>query len=195
MPFSLLACFGTLIYVKRVFLLLLAAFLYLPFSIKPTAYAATKCCPTGFTESAWVCPFNKKTDECCKRIGFSQYELTQKIDCNTVKYNMCNTDTTGKCQSCANEGKVWTAIGCLQTDAQGIISSILPFGIGLAGGVAFLLILFGALQMMTSSGNPEKLNGGKELVGAALMGLLLIIFSVLLLQIIGVNILRIPGFS
>lgn len=61
--------------------------------------------------------------------------------------------------------------------------------------LAFMLVLFGALQMMMSAGNPEKLNEGKELVTAAVIGLLFIIFSVFLLRIIGVDILGIPKFS
>ena len=66
---------------------------------------------------------------------------------------------------------------------------------GLAGGIAFLLILFGGFQILTSAGNPEKLNEGRELVSSAVAGLLLIIFSVFLLRLIGYDILRIPGFG
>jgi Co/Zn/Cd efflux system component len=65
---------------------------------------------------------------------------------------------------------------------------------GLAGGIAFLLILFGGFQIMVSAGNPEQMNAGKEMVTSAIAGLLLIIFSVFLLRLIGYNILRIPGF-
>ncbi len=56
-------------------------------------------------------------------------------------------------------------------------------------------MLFGAFQIMTSQGDPERLKAGKELIGSALAGLLMIIFSVFLLQLIGVQILQIPGFS
>ena len=48
--------------------------------------------------------------------------------------------------------------------------------------------------MMTSAGNPEQLNAGKELIGSSIAGLLLVVFSVFILQFIGVNILGIPGF-
>jgi len=75
------------------------------------------------------------------------------------------------------------------------MQKILPFGMGIAGGIAFLLILIGGLQIMMSAGNPEKLNAGKELVSSAVAGLLLIVFSMFILRTIGADILGIPGFK
>lgn len=101
-----------------------------------------------------------------------------------------------KCVSCVTDGShMWTAFGCMDANPSTIISSLIMFAIGLAGGIAFLLILFGGFSMMTSAGNPERLNSGRELVTAALSGLILIIFSIFILRLIGVNILGIPGFS
>lgn len=96
---------------------------------------------------------------------------------------------------CADNKSANTAIGCIPTDPQGFISKFLGFGVGIGGGIAFLLILFGGLQILTSAGNPEKMNAGRELVSAAISGLLLIIFSVFLLRLIGYNILGLPGFG
>jgi hypothetical protein len=110
---------------------------------------------------------------------------------------LCRSDNnpTG-CLSCLNTGTgVWTAVGCIQTDVGSFFSTVLKFGMGIAGGIAFLLILLGGFQILTSAGNPEQLNAGKELVGSAVTGLLLIIFSVFFLKIIGVDILGIPGWS
>lgn len=94
-----------------------------------------------------------------------------------------------------NAGQVDTAIGCVDASSGGFVTSFFNIGIGVGSMIAFLLILFGALQMMTSAGNPEKLNGGKETVTAAITGLLFILFSIFLLRIIGVNILGIPSFG
>jgi hypothetical protein len=89
-----------------------------------------------------------------------------------------------------------TAFGCIDiTSPQKIIETLLKFSIGIAGGIALLLIILGGLQMMVSAGNPETLNAGKELMTSALIGLLLIVFSFFLLRLIGVDILGIPGFS
>lgn len=104
-------------------------------------------------------------------------------------------NNNASCVSCFQGGGSWTAIGCIPTSPAGFIAKFLSLGIGLAGGVAFLLILFGGFQMMTSAGNPEQINAGKELIGSAIAGLILIIFSIFILRFIGYNVLGIPGFG
>ncbi|MEK7543609.1 MAG: hypothetical protein AAB557_01980 [Patescibacteria group bacterium] len=95
-----------------------------------------------------------------------------------------------------NKQGINTAIGCINADGTGgIVKEIFRLGTGIAGGIAFLLILFGGFQIMTSTGNPEKLNEGKELIASAITGLLMILFSVFLLKFIGVDLLCIPGFG
>jgi len=102
----------------------------------------------------------------------------------------------GTCRGCMESGKsVWTAFGCLPTTSGEFVTTLLQFGSGIAGGIAFLLIIIGGFQIVMSAGNPEKLNEGRELITSAIVGLLFIIFSIFLLKLIGVNILAIPGFS
>ncbi len=84
-----------------------------------------------------------------------------------------------------------TALGCIPTTQTDFFAYFFRISIGVAGGIAFLLILYGGLKMMLSAGNPEALNEGRELVTSAIFGLLLIIFSVFILKLIGVNILGI----
>jgi len=99
-----------------------------------------------------------------------------------------------ECSKCFSKGNTWTALGCLPTsDSQEFIGWLLMFLIGIGGGVAFVLMLVGSFQVLTSSGNPEKIQAGKQLITSAIAGLLLIIFSLFLLQLIGVQILEIPG--
>lgn len=123
----------------------------------------------------------------------------------SIGESACKSVTVNKstCTSCFDSGGVWTALGCLgqgTPESPGgklndFIRSFLRLGTGLGGGVAFLLIIFSGFQRMTSAGNPEKLHEAKELMTAAISGLLLIIFSIFLLRLIGVDILQLPGFS
>ena len=82
-----------------------------------------------------------------------------------------------------------TAIGCIPIGGTNeFIEFILRWAIGIGGGIAFLLIIFAGFQIMTSAGNPERLKAGQELLTSAIAGLILLIFSVFILRIIGVNI-------
>lgn len=102
-----------------------------------------------------------------------------------------------KCADCIFEkDNSYTAIGCITTsDPQAFIAWLLGTAIGIAGGIAFLLMLWGGFQIITSTGDPEKLNKGKEILTSAIIGLVVIIFSVFLLKLIGVDILQLPGFE
>ena len=94
---------------------------------------------------------------------------------------------------------VSTAIGCVpilgsngQTD---FLSFVLKWAVGVGGGIAFLLILYGGFMVMTSAGNPERLKAGQELLTSAISGLILLIFSVFILRFIGIDILGLNAFG
>ena len=86
-----------------------------------------------------------------------------------------------------------TAIGCISVlDSQNaFMGDVLKWAVGVGGGIAFLLILYAAFIIMTSQGNPERLKAGQELLTSAISGLILLIFSIFVLNFIGVDILGI----
>jgi hypothetical protein len=85
-----------------------------------------------------------------------------------------------------------TAIGCIPFGNPGAFAGFfLGWGVGIGGGIAFLLIVYAGFMIMSSSGNPERLKAGQELLTSAIGGLILIIFAVFILRVIGVNILGI----
>ena len=87
-----------------------------------------------------------------------------------------------------------TAIGCIPIlEEQGTANFFLQWGLGIAGGISLIMIAISAFMIMTSSGDPRRLQAGKELLTAAISGLLLIVFAAYLLKTIGVTILGIPG--
>lgn len=91
-------------------------------------------------------------------------------------------------------GGIKTAIGCIPTEPSALVAGILKFATLGAGGIAFLLMILGALGLITAEGNPEAIKHSQERFYSAIVGLLFIVFSVLLLQVIGVDILDLPGF-
>lgn len=103
------------------------------------------------------------------------------------------------CAKSSSDGKkceeVGTAIGNISTEPAGFVGTIFSLVLGLAGGIAVLLIIISGYKLMSSRGNPEQLQAAREQLTAAIVGLLFIIFSFVILQIIGVDILRLPGFG
>ncbi len=75
------------------------------------------------------------------------------------------------------------------------INNAIPIAMGLGGIIAFILIVFGAFQIILSGGNPDRVKAGKEMITSAIAGLLLIVFSIFILKLIGQDILDIPGFG
>lgn len=92
-----------------------------------------------------------------------------------------------------------TAIGCIdvlnESGPEAFLGDILKWAVGVGGGIAFLLIVYASFMIMTSSGNPERLKAGQELLTSAISGLVLLIFSVFILKFIGVDILGLDKFG
>lgn len=126
------------------------------------------------------------TEYLCERIGDSDRKI--------------GLDERKKCLECVR-GKgdavnMWTSIGCVPTSLGAFIQqTLLGWSLGVAGLSALLCIIYAAFLMQTSSGNPEKTKKAQELITSCIVGLLLIIFSVYILKLIGVDILRLPGFG
>lgn len=100
-----------------------------------------------------------------------------------------------KCYECYIQDRTWTALGCIPSQPADFIKTLIRIGFGIGGGIAFLFMVVGVIKILTSQGNPETLNDGRGMITSAIAGLLLIIFSVIVLKIIGVDILELPGFK
>jgi hypothetical protein len=99
--------------------------------------------------------------------------------------------------SCTTNGNVGvdTALGCVPVEMDKFIAWLLPFIFGIGGGIAFLLMVVGFIQMTTSNGDPKAVEGAKETITSAIIGLIICIFAIFLLRLITVDILKIPGIS
>jgi hypothetical protein len=132
-------------------------------------------------------------------------------DCTINTPDQCPTGTTpralpdksGKCYansqcvcecSTAFGAGVPSALGCIPYTPEGLTQWILKLIAGVITGVALLLLLYGGVRYVMSSGDMEGLEEAKSIITAAISGLLLVIFSVLILRVIGVDILGLPGF-
>lgn len=120
--------------------------------------------------------------------------------CNQIPENLstqkadCISCTEGSEDAEENQG-VWTAIGCIKRDAGSIMEKLITVGLGISGGVALLTFLAAGFIYSTSQGDPKAYGKAKEMMTASIVGILFVIFSVTILQFIGYEILKIPGFG
>lgn len=190
----------------------------IPFTVIDPS-TSTACCSTGFkydvatkqcvneSDSSQTQATNCATGTYCQPGPNICYNQDGSPDEQTAKKRRLIAGTCdpaagdGSCTSaagipCGDDGKgVRTALGCVPTEPNKLITLLVQMGATIGGGITLLLMIFGAIRMIMSAGNPEQLKQGQEQFKSAVIGLLFIIFAVLLLQIIGVNILSIPGFS
>lgn len=133
-------------------------------------------------------------DPNCTCLKESQITPTPIEAIKKMCQDYANTNEKVKCEACADTAGAWTGIGCVYGDfSRFITEELLKWGIGLAGIISLLCIIYAAIMMQTSSGNPERIKKAQELLTSCIMGLMLIIFAVFILRLIGVSILRIPG--
>jgi hypothetical protein len=155
-------------------------------------------------------PDSGTTCDCPSEVFFANLDGQDVYCCGWVVDNECateyvysvcrqiaNDDLRSKCEDCAgNEvAGVWTAVGCIPTDHTSIIQVFIKLGLLTGGGMALLIILAGSFMLSVSQGDPKKTSEAKEMITSAIIGLIFIIFSVSILQLIGVQILHIPGFA
>jgi len=93
----------------------------------------------------------------------------------------------------ANE--ILTDFGCIPDDPVGFVQKFYSVGLAFIGMVALLFIIIGGYSIMTSKGDPGKLQKGKSYIIYSIAGVLLAIFGFVFIQVVTGDILRIPGFN
>ena len=84
-----------------------------------------------------------------------------------------------------------TPFGPVCGTAVCLAEAFLNTGLGVVGGVAFLLMVLGAYRLIFAGGNPESVKGGREIITAAIAGLVVVIFAIFILNLLGIGILGI----
>ncbi len=93
-----------------------------------------------------------------------------------------------------------TAIGDISYDItpgtpNGFFDKIVTLSVGFGGAIALLLMIYGFYIITTSSGMPDKIKEGQQIISSAASGLVMIVLSVFLLNLIGIKIIGLPGLQ
>ncbi len=107
-------------------------------------------------------------------------------------------DSRKRCEECTgpadNITGFWTGIGCISTSPVQAVGELLGFMFGVGGFFVFIQIIVGAFGILVSRGNPKSVQDARDKIINSVVALLFIIFSITILELIGVKILSIPGF-
>lgn len=149
--------------------------------------ATSKCANKVQSGLSAVCPAGFPID--CLPSGFTC--CVDNESCNSLPKPAIYTCGIGE-----DKYGIDTALGCIPASSLNeFIAWFLSKLIFVASGIAFLLMAFGAIKIITSAGSPESIQAGKQLITSSLAGLIFIILSLFILKLIGVDILQIPGFG
>ncbi len=84
-----------------------------------------------------------------------------------------------------------TALGPINVTPGGLANDVIKIAVKISGGAAFLLMIYGGFLFITSSGDQQKLSEATEVITSTIAGLIMIIFSVFILELVGNKILGI----
>lgn len=156
-------------------------------------------CQGGYTYLKKVCQISaKKAFFCGPDIGDPNesdiketFKLLNSIGATSEIFLPCKTGG-GRARNCDS---VDTAIGPIPIDPVAFIARVFSIILSIAAVGATVLIIYSGYRIMTSAGNKEGIQGARETLTAAIIGLLFIIFSLVILNVIGVDILKLPGLG
>lgn len=77
----------------------------------------------------------------------------------------------------------------LITSLPQLVQYIFNFAVGISGLLAFAMLVYGGVKYMSSAGNPTTQRDAMDIIKSALLGVLLLLGSVILLQVINPDVL------
>ncbi|MDP2664164.1 MAG: hypothetical protein Q8P08_01880 [bacterium] len=97
----------------------------------------------------------------------------------------------------------WPEVGGIKIEEGGSLVATLPqlvqyffnFAIAIGGIAAFAMLVLGGFRFLTSAGNPTSQKDAKDIITSAVIGLLLLLSSYLLLQVINPDILTLKDIG
>jgi hypothetical protein len=118
--------------------------------------------------------------------------------------NLPNAAAKAACGACiGNSGNAkgsevrgfWTALGCLRVEPGEAVNDLFVIAVGVGGIFILIQILMGAFGLITSAGNPAAIDKARNRILDSTIALLFLIFSVTILQVLMMNILKLPGLE
>jgi len=162
------------------------------FGCDPPEYTNYKSCDdacTGQVPLKFAC--NPTTGDCNESQNGSYTDLPR---CETAcGGNMVFCNSSKQVSSYDNETTtpyINSALGCIDYKTAQFVSSTLKWSMGVGGGIAFLVIVWGSVLIITGGHDPKKIQAGQEMITAAISGIIMIIICLLLINYLGDKVLN-----
>lgn len=102
---------------------------------------------------------------------------------------------SAKSEPCPNN-RCDTAIGFIDVSSPiAVIMKIFSLALSVGAVGAIILIIYSGYKLLVSRGNKEIIQGARETLTSAIVGLLFIVFSMVILSVVAGDIIKIPGFN
>ncbi len=88
-----------------------------------------------------------------------------------------------------------TSLGKINVVPEQFVGSLFKIFLSAASISGFIIFLYAGYKILTSGGNKEKVGEAREQIKAVILGILFIVISLVILETLGVDILKIPGFN
>lgn len=92
------------------------------------------------------------------------------------------TDWLGtNCLYATSNGNEVLSFGCI----PGLVIQVLNFAMAAGGTVALLIIVFGGYKLLTSGGDPKQVEGARQTITYAIIGLVIVFLSYAIINYVG----------
>lgn len=125
----------------------------------------------------------------CKAGTLDKKPLINGNITDTVEYYLADAANQPYLAACKASGGIYTAIGCVDPSPMGLITGLIRITLGVVGGIALLQLIY--VGIMYQMGDEAKIKEARSRLIATITGVAVLIFSILILRIIGVNVLDI----
>lgn len=153
-------------------------------------------CPTNLPTPAsngLCCPARNAPLNLCKKLSDVGVCKNDKTTIYERDGTVCKATKRTPVALCVGGEECVTAIGSINTTPGGFITSLLKYALPFAILILLLALIYVGYIVITSRGNPEKLQVAKEITVSVITGFLLLAFSFVILNIIGQSFLGITA--
>lgn len=130
--------------------------------------------------------------QCVPQIGEAASQVIEDRMCGKYFETTTSNEESekNKCIKCAQSFGYWSSIGCVPLNISQFVSGfVLNIGIGIGGLAALLCLIINSLRLQMSRGDSAKLQKVRENVTSCILGLVLILFSIVILRLADISIL------